>query len=168
MLSDHRRIAVLGLVVVTVLALAVSWWTQPTALPGDAERVAQRAAVDSTVDVVVVPSVPPGLTLRSVEPDLPAGTTRADVQVLLCGRLDGDASVEVSTAGDLTAICSTARPAKAGTRTRPDESLLVRVTPRARGDVELRGLRVRYTRDARHLWQTGTQLVPVAVRVITP
>jgi hypothetical protein len=46
--------------------------------------------------------------------------------------------------------------------------LLVRVTPRARGDVELRGLRVRYTRDARHLWQTGTQLVPVAVRVITP
>ena len=81
---------------------------------------------------------------------------------------DGDASVEVSTAGDLTAICSTARPAKAGTRTRPDESLLVRLTPRARGDVELRGLRVRYTRDARHLWQTGTQLVPVAVRVITP
>ena len=67
MLSDHRRIAVLGLVVVTVLTLAVSWWTQPTALPGDAERVAQRAAVDSTVDVVVVPSVPPGLTLRSVE-----------------------------------------------------------------------------------------------------
>lgn len=167
-LTGRRGAVAAAFAVGLALALAVSWWTHPTALPTAAERVAQRAAVDSTVDVVVVPEVPNGLTLRSVEPDLPTGTARADVEVLLCGRLDGEASVEVSTAGDLTAICTSVRPTSPGTRTRSDESLLVRITPRERGDVVLQGVRVRYSRDARHLWQTGTQLVPAEVRVITP
>lgn len=167
MVTGRRRTAGAGLALLTVVVLAASWWTRPTSLEPAEERVAQRVAVGSPVDVVVVPRLPADLTLRSVEPDLPDGVARADVEVLLCERAD-DAGPTVSVTGDLTSVCSTVRPASAGARTRASESLLVRVTALERGDVELRGLRVRYSRDARHLWRTGTQLLPTEIRLITP
>jgi uncharacterized protein (DUF58 family) len=157
-----------GLAVLLALALAVSWWTSPTALFVEDERVAARVAVGSPADVTVVPVLPRrGVVLRSVEPVLADGGARADVEVLLCGRPSGGGA-SLTTAGDLLTTCTSVRPATPGTRTREDESLLVRVVPRERGDVELLGLRVRYTRDARHLWQTGTQALDVDVRVTTP
>jgi hypothetical protein len=150
------------------LALAASWWTSPTALFAEDGRVAARVAVGSPADVVVVPVLPRrGVVLRSVEPVLADGGARADVEVLLCGRPSGGGTSS-TTAGDLSATCTSVRPAGAGARTRADESLLVRIVPRERGDVEMFGLRVRYTRDARHLWQTGTQELDVEVRVTTP
>lgn len=161
------RVAAL-LAVLLAVAVAVSWWTHPSAIQADGDRIAVRVAVGRPADVVVAPSLPSALTLRSVEPVVPAGVARADVEVLLCGVLDDGSGVVSSNAGDLMSTCTSVRPAEPGTRTRSDESLLVRITPRERGDVELTGLRIGYSRDARHLWQRGIQELTTAVRVTTP
>lgn len=168
-LTGRRLVVAVVLAALLAAALVVSWWTHPTALVVGDERIAARVAVGRPADVTLVPTLPRrAITLRSVEPVLAEGGTPSDVEVLLCGRLSAGGDPVTSNAGDLMSFCSSVRPAEPGSRTRPDESLVVRIVPRARGDVELLGVRVGYRRDARHLWQTGTQELDTPVRVTTP
>lgn len=153
-LTGRRGVVAAVVAVALAAALAVTWWTRPTALEPGPARLAARVAVGAPADVVLVPSFPAErLRLRSVEPELADGGASATVEVLLCATASS---------------CTSSRPAAPDTRTRRGESLVVRVVPQERGDVDVVAVRVRYSRDARHLWQTGTQVLDTQVRVTTP
>lgn len=158
--TDRRRPArvLLAAAVLGALAAAAWWWTHPQAFDAYGGRGRTEVAVGRTANLnLLVPSRDVDVTVRSIRADVVQDSADADVELVLCGPVDG--AFTGDSVGPLgPAQCSSVRPATEATDVDwGREALVVRVTPRRQGTVRIAGALVRHTRDWRHAWQTGTE-----------
>jgi len=102
------------------------------------------------------------VTLRGVSAVVVQNTADADIEFVICRWIPGlDARLGNDT-GSLDDYCASTTPASERSLnldpTDPlAESIILRVTPKQVGRVELHGVNVDYQRGWRHLWQSGTE-----------
>lgn len=168
--TPRARVRVVAslLAAITLVACALMylmWWSQPTAFDarGNAITVTAQVADPQTWNLDVGESVSDEIvTLRSIEPVVVQNSADADIELVVCRWKPGlDARLGADT-GSLSKYCSDTSPVPGRAfnldSTDPQaESIIIRVTPKQRGRVEVAGVKVDYRRGWRHLWQTGTE-----------
>ncbi len=169
--TDRRRrapwVVLLAAVLASVLAIGgVRWLRSDSPLVGAGGRLATTMSVGSTsyVGVLIESSSATRLDVRSVAPDIVTDSASATVTVWQCtgprsALLSGGA---IASAAQTAADCTALVPFRPGTRPigfSASSPLLLAVTPRHAGAVELGGAYVGF----RHGLRSGRQLVGSAV-----
>jgi hypothetical protein len=166
----RRRARITWVVVLGVLATAAVWWSQPRAFDAYGDLVEAPVEVGSTANVnLLLPSKDVAATIRSIRADVVENTSGATIELVLCSTPDSGAGIGAGFGELGPSDCDRVRPVRsAGEVDWREESLVVRVTPSHAGTVRIAGARVTYTRDWRHLWQSGTERTGTEVVVTTP
>lgn len=162
------RLLAAMIVLAAVVAAAAWWWMHPRAFDSYGGQVGAPVEPGGTANVNLnVPRQDLDVTIRSISVDVAENTSDAEIDLVLCSHPAAPDAVLGAGFGDLgRADCSSVRPA-VGVRSVDwrRESLIVRVTPRQAGTVRITGAWVRYSRDWRHGWQTGSERTGIEVVV---
>jgi hypothetical protein len=162
-MSRPRRARVLAgaaLVGAALLAAYLLWWSRPTAYFPYGSGSAGPSEVGETRFFSLLLSEPDGVVdVHELRPVVTTNTSDATIDYVVC--TDGERAGIGSGSGPLpNAECPRLRPladVDLDDVDWTDHSLVARITPRRAGIVRIEGAEVTYTRDWKHLWQTGTQ-----------
>ena len=167
--------AAVALVVIALLAAAsLSWWSRPDAFGGWDESYSWsgETQVGRTMNVGLTAGAEPDgpITTRRIRPVVPVNTADADIELVVCTRGAGGTTLGSSSEPLPDAeTCPEVRPLDdAGDVDWSSETVVARVTPRRAGVVQLAGVEVTYTRDAKHLWQSGSERAGGGSRLTVP
>jgi hypothetical protein len=155
---------VVGILVAGVVAYQM-WWSEPNAFNalGNGMSTTQRVNDLQTLNVDVgVAQSAETVSLRDVEGVVFQNTADAEIEFVICRWKPGLDARLGADRGSLNGYCASTTPASTqkvnldATAPRA-ESIILRITPKKAGRIELHGINIEYQRGWRHLWQTGTE-----------
>ncbi len=168
--SARTRI-ILAIVLAILAAALVAWtWRHPTAFPPVAAEISTGSEdwpVDEALFVGMTYPFTRGedtVTLQEVEANVVTNTADATVSFSIC-TLTGDGAIGSVSAADVEDLCSSLLPVADHRLTSdadPSEQLLIEITPRRAGTIEIAGASLTYGQG----WQRGSQDVGERIRLI--
>lgn len=167
----RRRVVavVVAAVLVGGIAAYAFWWTEPDAFGGHGNGVGARQQATRMHPVSINMGEAFGddetITVHSVRPNLARNTAAADIDFVIC-----EVRSPYGLADSIDDACTSVEPVddqrlRLGDALYDDRAIMMTITPHRAGTVVVRGMWVDYTRDGHHLWQTGTELAGLDVRL---